>query len=56
MSRLFLIRYYIVKSKKYCMDENREMWVKEVRVDKLCGNNMVGVIKKITLMKSKFNS
>ena len=36
------------------MDENREMWVKEVKVDKLCGNNMVGIIKTITLMKSNF--
>ena len=36
------------------MDENREMWIKEVKVDKLCGNNMVGIIKTVTLMKSKF--
>ena len=35
------------------MDETGEMWIKEVKVDKLCGNNMVGIIKTVTLMKSK---
>ena len=36
------------------MDENREMWIKEVKVDKLCGNNMVDITKTVTLMKSNF--
>ena len=30
------------------------MWIKEVKVDKLCGINMVGIINTVTLMKSKF--
>ena len=36
------------------MDENREMLIKADKVDKLCGNNMVGIIKTITLMKRNF--
>ena len=36
------------------MDENREMLIKDDKVDKLCGNNMVGIIKTITLMKGNF--
>ena len=36
------------------MDENREMLIKDDEVDKLCGNNMVGIIKTITLMKRNF--
>ena len=36
------------------MDENREMLIKDDKVDKLCGNNMVDIIKTVTLMKSNF--
>ena len=36
------------------MDENREMLIKDDKGDKLCGNNMIGIIKTITLMKGNF--
>ena len=36
------------------MDENLEMLIKDDKVDKLCGNNMVDIIKTVTLMKSNF--
>ena len=36
------------------MNENLEMLIKDDKVDKLCGNNMVGIIKTVTLMKSKY--
>ena len=36
------------------MDENREMLIKDDKVDKLCGNNMVGIVKTVTSMKSNF--
>ena len=36
------------------MDKNREIWIKEVKVDKLCDNNMVRIIKAVTSMKSKY--
>ena len=36
------------------MDENLEMLIKDDKVDKLCGNNMVGIIKTVTSMKSNF--
>ena len=37
------------------MDENLEMLIKDGKVDKLCGSNMVGIIKTVTLMKKKNN-
>ena len=36
------------------MDKNLEMLIKDNKVDKLCGNNMVGIIKTVTSMKSNF--
>ena len=36
------------------MDENKEMLIKDDKVDKLCGNNMVDIIKTVSLMKSNF--
>ena len=36
------------------MDENREMLIQDDKVDKLYGNNMIGTIKTITLMKRNF--
>ena len=36
------------------MDETGEMWIKEVKVDKLCGNNMVGLIKTVISMENNF--
>ena len=36
------------------MDENLKILIKDDKVDKLCGNNMVGIIKTVTSMKSNF--
>ena len=36
------------------MDENREMLIKDDKVDKLCGNSMADIIKTVTLMESNF--
>ena len=36
------------------MDKNLEMLIKDNKVDKLCGNNMVSIIKTVTSMKSNF--
>ena len=36
------------------MDKNLKMLIKDNKVDKLCGNNMVGIIKTVTSMKSNF--
>ena len=36
------------------MDENFEMLIKDDKVDKLRENNMVGIIKTVTLIKSNF--
>ena len=36
------------------MDENGEILIKDDEVDKLCGNNMVGIIKTVTSMKNNF--
>ena len=36
------------------MDENLEMLIKDGKVDKLCGSNMVGIIKIVTSMKNNF--
>ena len=36
------------------MDENLEMLIKDGKVDKLCGSNMVGIIKTVTSMKNNF--
>ena len=36
------------------MDANFEMLIKNNKADKLCGNNMVGIIKAVTLIKSNF--
>ena len=37
------------------MDENLEMLIEDNKVDKLCGNNMVGIVKTVTLMKSNLD-
>ena len=36
------------------MDENLEMLISDNKVGKLCGNNMVGINKTVTSMKSNF--
>ena len=36
------------------MDENLKLLIKDDKVDKLCGNNMVSIIKTVTLMESNF--
>ena len=36
------------------MDENLEMLITNNKVCKLCGNNMVGINKTVTSMKSNF--
>ena len=36
------------------MDDNFEMLIKDDKVDKLCENNMVGIIKTVTSIKSNF--
>ena len=36
------------------MYENLEKLIKDDKVDKLCENNMVGIIKTVTSMKSKY--
>ena len=36
------------------MDENLKLLIKDDKVDKLCGNNMVGIVKTVTSMKSNF--
>ena len=36
------------------MDENFEMLIKDDKVDKLRENNMVGIIKTVTSIKSNF--
>ena len=36
------------------MDKNLEMLIKDNKVDKLCENKKVGIIKTVTLMKSNF--
>ena len=38
------------------MNENLKMLIKDDKVDKLCGNNMVGIIKTVTSTKNDFNS
>ena len=36
------------------MDENLKILIKDDKVDKLCENNMVSIIKTVTLMESNF--
>ena len=36
------------------MDENLKILIKDDKVDKLCGNNIVGIVKTVTSMKSNF--
>ena len=36
------------------MNENLEMLIKDGKVDKLCGSNMVGIIKTVISMKNNF--
>ena len=36
------------------MDENLKILIKDDKVDKLCGNNMIGIVKTVTSIKSNF--
>ena len=36
------------------MDENLKMLIKDDKVDMLCRNNMVGIVKTVTSMESNF--